>query len=173
MDDAARRVNPIPVRALLRCRQAREQGALREVQRSIHACHTAEQRQRHAIDTQLRHEDYRHAHEAGLHDAMRGRLQTAARILTARDELEALAEHAVNLATDRVDAVQARLDARDRLAEARQLHARRARQTRKWQRTLDRVETAHRTYRDEQDETELDDEIADRRASQTARTACR
>ena len=162
MDEAARRVNPVPLRALLRCRELREENALRAVRGAAAERLRAEEAEEEAVRLAEEHEVMRHAREAGLLEKMRNKLQTADKILNTREHLERLSEHAVLLAEERADAGQIKLDAEAALEDAKDEHRRRIRARQKWARTLDRVQDARSEYQAATEEAELEDETADR-----------
>lgn len=162
MDEAARRVNPVPLQALMRLRKRREEEALHEVRLSIQAQQMAEQAVGQARLAVVRHDEHRRSTETGLMERMRNTLQTSDKILAARERLERLAEQAVRLSERQADAEQNQADAEAELAASRAEHARRVRARQKWSRTLERVETARRTYAEAQEEAELEEEAADR-----------
>ncbi len=169
MDDAACRVNPKPLQALLRIRALREENALRAVQQSIRAIRLAEAREVEATETLVRHNQRRRDRETGLIAQMVSEMQTAGRIMSARYELEALAEKAVDLAQDKEAARQAIIDAEAALVRQRAVHLQRARETQKWRKTTERVETAQAAFRAAEEEGTQDEERADRIASAVLR----
>jgi hypothetical protein len=169
MDDATRRVNPAPLRALLRCRVAREDEALHEVRIARVGLDGALDEHRAALDAADRHEAARRRQEAALIAGLFGRPQAPSRLMTARHAIEHLAETAVRLAGEAEEAAETVRQSEEMLAEARAAHARRARETQKWRKTLERVETARRDDAAAQEEGELEDELADRAARRAPR----
>ncbi len=164
MDDAARRVNPAQLRALLRCRTTREDTAARAVQRARAAVEGAQSEHASAAAAAAAHEAGRHLREQALIGALVGQVQQSRRVLTVQHAVERMAEEAVRLADAAADAGRILNEHEGSLAEARILHVHCARAVQKWRMTLDRVEAVQGSHAAAIEETELEDELSDRHA---------
>ncbi len=164
MDDAARRVNPAQLRALLRCRVTREDEAARELLLARASKEDAQVEHTGAEAAAAAHHEGRRGREQALIGALVGKVQHSRRVLSMQHAVERMAQEAVHLADVAADAGRTLQQSEEMLADARALHAQRAREVLKWRKALDRVEAAQRGYAAVQDETELEDDLSDRHA---------
>jgi len=164
VDDAARRVNPAQLRALLRCRVAREDEAARELLLARADKEDAQVGLAGAEAAAAAHHEGRRGREQALIGTLVGQVQHARRVLAVQHAVERMAQEAVNLADVAADAGRILQQSEEMLADARALHAQRAREVHKWRTALNRVETAQRGYAAAQEETELEDDLSDRHA---------
>lgn len=161
MDDAARRVKPSALRALLRTRQERERQALAEVGARLSALAEAERGRARAGAALAEAEAARARGEAAIYAALsEGVGMSPAELEGRRAALLRLTEGVLAREKEVASAVKAVKTAAAAVAESRRAYADRMRDTRKWTQIDDRAATARRRHAADAEELETEDETS-------------
>jgi hypothetical protein len=166
MDDAALRVRPSGLRALVRLRADRERRALLDLRSKLAEKDAAAAARDRAARVLSHEEAARTARESRLYEALPERGPLTAEAMAADQASIGRWSESVETAASRVDAAQVELDAAMEAArDSRAVYAVRARAVRKWTRIQDLIATARRRHAEASDEQETEDEILTRSAA--------